>query len=162
MAHNNPEDCWRIGFYSSIAGHVAIVVVSVFGLFGGLGELPEPVIYSVTVEPGKNLGGKSQLAKDDKPSTISPVKNVKADSSPQEEVKDKPVEEKPVKEKPVDDAEVSISEKKPTPKATPKQEKHLTENKFAPTSINQIKLEEVSSFRKLSFRCTVVFQKVLV
>jgi hypothetical protein len=89
VTHNNPEDCWRIGLYSSIAGHVAIVIFSLFGLFGGYGDLPEPVIYSVTVEPGKSLGGKSQLAKDDKPSPISPLKNVKADSSPQEEVKEK-------------------------------------------------------------------------
>jgi colicin import membrane protein len=161
VAHNNPEDCWRIGFYSSIAGHIAIVVVSLFGLFGGLGELPEPVIYSVTVEPGKNLGGKSQLAKDDKPSPISPVKNVKADSSPQEEVKDKPVEEKPV-----DDAEVSIGEKKPTPKATPKATPKVTPKatpKATPASTSKAdsKTKDKSSGDEADKRLQAAMQRYL-
>ena len=102
---------------------MAIALVALFGLFPGFGPLPEPVVYSVSIEPGKSLGGKSQLAKDDKPSEIAPVKNVKADSSPHEDTKQDPKEV----EKPVDDAEVSIAEKrdtpqpaKPTPKATPK------------------------------------------
>lgn len=118
-----------------------IVVLSVFGLFGGWGDLPEPVIYSVTVEPGKNLGGKSQLAKDDKPSPISPMKNVKAETSPEEQSKDQPVEEKPV-----DDAEVSVGEKKPTPqptaKATPKATPKVTPT---PSSKTKDKTKEKSS-----------------
>lgn len=118
VAHYDPENCWRIGLYSSLIGHAAVAFIAVVGLVGGFGDLPEPVIYSVTVEPGKALGGKSQLAKDDKPSPIAPVKNVKADSAPEE--KQEKQEEKPVEEKPVDDAEVSIADKKPTPQPSPK------------------------------------------
>jgi TolA protein len=141
VAHNDPEDCWRIGLYSSILGHVAIVVVSLFGFFGGWGELPEPVIYSVTVEPGKNLGGKSQLAKDEKPSPVSPMKNVKAETSPEEQSKDQSVEEAPS-----EDAEVSVGEKKPTPKptvkATPKATPKVTPT---PSSKAKDKTKEKSS-----------------
>jgi len=111
-----PEECWRIGLYYSIGGHLLLVLIAIFGLLPGFGGLPDPVIYSVSIEPGKNLGGKSQLAKDDKPSPISPVKNVKADSAPKEE-KETPQKES---QKPVDDAEVSVADKKPTPKVTPK------------------------------------------
>ncbi len=113
VAHKDPEDCWRIGLYSSLAGHVALVIFSVFGLFSDYGPPPEPVIYSVSVEPGKALGGKSQLAKDDKPSPIAPVKNVTASEQKQEKTEDKA---KPEEEKPAEDAEVSVADKKPTPK----------------------------------------------
>ncbi len=119
VAHNDPESCWRIGLYSSLIGHAAVAVVAIVGFaFGGFGGLPDPVIYSVTVEPGKALGGKSQLAKDDKPSPIAPVKNVKADSASKEK-QEKP-EEKPVEEKSPENAEVSIADKKPTPQPSPK------------------------------------------
>lgn len=119
VAHNDPESCWRIGFYSSLIGHGAIALIAIVCFaFGGFGDLPEPVIYSVTVEPGKALGGKSQLAKDDKPSPITPVKNVKAETAPEQ--KQEKQEEKPVEEKPAEDAEVSIAEKKPTPQPSPK------------------------------------------
>ncbi len=157
VAHNNPEDCWRIGLYSSLIGHAAVVVIAVCGLVGGWGELPEPVIYSVTVEPGKNIGGKSQLAKDDKPSPISPVKNVKAETSPEEQSKDKPVEEKPV-----EDAEVSVGEKKPTPqptaKATPKATPKVTPT---PSSKTKDKAKEKSSGDEADKRLQAAMQRYL-
>ncbi len=115
VAQSNPEDCWRIGLYSSVTVHVVLAVFVFFGV-GWKGEdFPEPVVYSVSIEGGKTLGAKSQVAKDDKPSPVSPVKNVTADSAPEKEQKP---EEKPVEkeQEPVDDAEVSIADKKPTPK----------------------------------------------
>ena len=118
MAYRDPEGCWRIGLYSSLAGHVGLALFAIFGLFPGFGNLLEPVIYSVSIEPGKVLGGKSQVAKDDKPSPISPMKNVSADSQ-REEAKSE--EKKTEVEKTPEDAEVSIAEKKatPEPKKTP-------------------------------------------
>lgn len=155
VAHNDPEGCWRIGIYSSILGHVSIFVLAVFGLFGGWGDLPEPVVYSVTVEPGKSLGGKSQLAKDDKPSPMSPMKNVKAETSPEEQAKEKPVEEKPV-----DDAEVSVGEKKPTPqptaKATPKATPKVTPT---PSSKSKDKSKEKSSGDEVAKQLQAAMQR---
>lgn len=114
VAQSKPEDCWRIGIYSSLAGHVLLAVLVLVGFGAGFEDFPEPVVYSVSIEGGKSLGGKAQLAKDDKPSPIAPVKNVTADSSPQEETKPDPKDAKP--QEPVEDAEVSIADKKPTPK----------------------------------------------
>ncbi|MEY4667540.1 MAG: hypothetical protein RL518_239 [Pseudomonadota bacterium] len=160
MAHNDPESCWRIGFYSSIAGHVAVVLVSIFGLMAGFGDLPEPVIYSVTVEPGKNLGGKSQLAKDDKPSPIAPVKNVKAESAPEQ--KEEKREEKPVEEKAVEDAEVSVAEKKPTPKATPKVTPKATPKATpASSSKSDAKTKEKSDGDEVDKRLQAAMQRYL-
>ena len=164
VAHNDPESCWRIGLYSSIAGHVVVALVSIFGLMVGFGDLPEPVIYSVTVEPGKNLGGKSQLAKDDKPSPIAPVKNVKSESAP--EPKQEKQEEKPVEEKPVDDAEVSVSEKKPTPQPTPKATPKVTPKvtpKAAPASTfkSDSKTKEKSDGDEVDKRLQAAMQRYL-
>jgi TonB family protein len=118
VAQRNPEDCWRIGIYSSVTAHVLLAIVVFFGFSWGGDDFPEPIVYSVSIEGGKMLGGKSQVAKDDKPSPISPVKNVTADSSP--ETEQKPEEKAPEKEiEPAEDAEVSIAEKKATPKPTP-------------------------------------------
>ena len=157
VAHNDPEDCWRIGLYSSVIGHVSVVVFALVGVFGGWGDLPEPVVYSVTVEPGKSLGGKSQLAKDDKPSPVSPVKNVKSETSPEEQSKEKPVEEKPV-----EDAEVSIGEKKPTPqptaKATPKATPKVT---ATPSSKSKDKTKEKSSGDEADKRLQAAMQRYL-
>jgi colicin import membrane protein len=126
----------------------------------GFGDLPEPVIYSVTVEPGKNLGGKSQLAKDDKPSPIAPVKNVKAESAPEQ--KEEKREEKPVEEKAVEDAEVSVAEKKPTPKATPKVTPKATPKATpASSSKSDAKTKEKSDGDEVDKRLQAAMQRYL-
>jgi len=113
------DDEFRTGLYASVFGHVVLAFLVFFKVLPDFGDLPEPVVYSISIEGGKSLGGKSQVPKDDKPSPIAPVKNVAADT--QAETKPQPDLPKTAPEKePVDDAEVSTAETKPTPKPTAK------------------------------------------
>ncbi len=112
------DQYWRAGFSLSVAAHLVLAYILLVKVFPDFGEVPPPMVYSISIEGGKNLGGMSQVPKDNKPQPIAPMKNVAAETQKEPEVKDKP--EKEVKEeKPVDDAEVSVAEKKPTPKPTP-------------------------------------------
>jgi colicin import membrane protein len=86
------------------------------GVFPNFGDVPEPVVYSISIEGGKAIGGMSQVPKDDKPQQLAPMKNVSAPAQQEPEVKEEDSQLK--KEEPVDDAEVSVSEVKPTPKPT--------------------------------------------
>lgn len=96
-----------------------------------MGEFAQPVVYSVSIEGGKKLGGIQQLPQNDK-TQLAPPKNVaepeppKAADAKKEEAKKEEAREKETKK---EDAEVSLQEKptpaaKPTepPKATPKPE----------------------------------------
>ncbi len=113
------EDYWRTGFSLSIIGHVLLAVLVFVKIFPNFGDMPEPVVYSISIEGGKNLGGMAQVPKDDKPSPMAPVKNVAAETKPEVVTKPEP-EKKVAQDEPVDDAEVSTAEKKPTPAPTPK------------------------------------------
>lgn len=110
-----PEDYWRIGLSASMIGHIVLALVVFVGIFPNFGEVPEPVVYSISIEGGKSIGGTSQVPKDDKPQQLAPLKKIS--SAQDAEVK---TEEKtnPSKVEPVDDAEVSVEDKKPTPKPT--------------------------------------------
>lgn len=109
---------FRVGLSVSLLGHVALALLIFFKIFPNFGDLPEPVVYSISIEGGKNLGGVSQVPKDNKPSPIAPVKNVAAETK--QETRPEKEEPKVVpKQEPVDDAEVSVAEKKPTPQPTP-------------------------------------------
>lgn len=117
-ARRQSEDYWRTGLSASVIGHIVLALVVFVGIFPNFGDVPEPVVYSISIEGGKNIGGMSQVAKDNKPQPLAPMKNVSAPSDKDPEVKQKPQDD-PKKEKPDDDAEVSIADKKPTPKPTP-------------------------------------------
>ncbi len=162
MAQRNPEDCWRIGFYSSITAHLFLAIAVFFGFGWGGDEFPEPVVYSVSIEGGKTLGGKSQVAKDDKPSPISPVKNVTADSPPESE--QKPDEKAPEKEvEPAEDAEVSIAEKQSTPKPTPppKATPKVTPKATPPPSKADSKAKQKSDGDEVDKRLQAALQRYL-
>jgi colicin import membrane protein len=116
-SQKQPENYWRKGLSASLVGHVVLALIVFVGVFPNFGDVPEPVVYSISIEGGKNLGAMSQVPKDDKPQQLAPVKNVSAPTQQQPEVKQDEV--KPQKEDPVEDAEVSVSETKPTPKPTP-------------------------------------------
>jgi colicin import membrane protein len=117
---NDPDDYWNRSLTASVVGHLIIGIIVIFGAFPNWGELPEPVVYSISIEGGTSIGGKSQVAKDDKKSPVAPVKNVAAPEEQETKEKAKP-EKVPEKELAPEDAEVSIAEKKPTPvpKTTP-------------------------------------------
>jgi TonB family protein len=121
LFEREPDDFWLRSLSISVIGHVAIGIFMIVNQLGSFGDMPEPVVYSVSIEGGTVIGGKSQVAKDDKKSPLAPVKNVAAQSDPEQQL-EKPETKQPEKEQPpVDDAEVSVAEKKPTPapKVTP-------------------------------------------
>lgn len=117
---NEPDDHFNRALTASAVGHLVIGFIVFFGAFPNWGDLPEPVVYSISIEGGETIGGKAQVAKDDKKSPLAPVKNVTAQSEPEKQEKSKP-EKEPEEVIPPEDAEVSVSEKKPTPvpKKTP-------------------------------------------
>jgi colicin import membrane protein len=118
-----PEDYFRVGMFVSLAAHVLLAILMIFKILPDMGEFQEPIIYSISIEGGKNLGGVTQIPKDDKKSPVAPVKNVTAETKNEPEVKEQPKEEQKPQEEPEDDAEVSVAEKKPTPKPTAQQAK---------------------------------------
>lgn len=109
---------FRLGLSVSVAGHLALVFFMLFGVLADFSDAPEPVVYSISIEGGKTVGGKSQVPKDDKKSPVAPVKNVAAESKPEVPPESKDVKVVPKKE-PVEDAEVSVANQKPTPRPTP-------------------------------------------
>ncbi len=110
------DEYWRAGFSLSVAAHLILAYIIFVKVFPDFGDMPEPVVYSISIEGGKNLGGMAQVAKDNKPSQMAPMKNVAAEAKKETE----PVPEKnPKKEVPVEDAEVSVADKKPSPVPTP-------------------------------------------
>lgn len=124
-----------LGFVISAIGHGIVAIVAVFGIFPNWGQLPEPVVYSISLEGGKTLGGMAQVPKDDKPSQVAPAKNVSASEPKQEQKQPEKVEEKPKEEKkvePAEDAEVQIKTEKKEPekkKEEPKKEEPKKEEK---------------------------------
>lgn len=113
-----PDREFRVGLSVSVTAHVALAFIIFFKVFPDFGDMPEPVVYSISIEGGKNIGGTSQVPKDDKPSPIAPVKNVAAETK-QENRPEKEEQKVAPKKEPVDDAEVSVADSKPTPKPTP-------------------------------------------
>jgi len=110
------DEYWRAGFSLSVAAHLILAYIIFVKVFPDFGDMPEPVVYSISIEGGKNLGGMAQVAKDNKPSQMAPMKNVAAEARKEA---DAPQDKNPKKEAPVEDAEVSVAEKKPTPAPTP-------------------------------------------
>lgn len=110
------DEYWRAGFSLSVAAHLVLAYILFVKVFPDFGDMPEPVVYSISIEGGKNLGGTTQVAKDNKPSQMAPMKNVAAEAKKEPEVAP---EKNPKKEAPVEDAEVSVADKKPTPAPTP-------------------------------------------
>jgi len=93
----------------SFAGHTIMAVLLLFS-FGSSATFKSGVVYSVTIEGGKQLGGISQVASTDKATPVAPPKNISNDAEV-ESKKEKAVESREPEEK-VEDAEVSLAEKR--------------------------------------------------
>lgn len=110
----------RTNFYRglavSITAHFVLILILMFNL-SRTSAFQNSIVYSITIEGGKNIGGVAQIQKSEKETPQAPVKNV---STKSEEVEVKPVikEEKP--ETQVEKPEVSLAEKKPEPKVEEK------------------------------------------
>lgn len=92
----------------SFAGHTIMAVLMLVS-FGSSTTFKSGIVYSVTIEGGKQLGGISQVASSDKATPIAPPKNTSNDS--EVEKKDKAVETRPPEQK-AEDAEVSLADKR--------------------------------------------------
>ncbi|MCB0332371.1 MAG: cell envelope integrity protein TolA [Bdellovibrionales bacterium] len=123
---NDNNYFWK-GFLFSFVGHLAVVVFLTTTFESTLDDFGKPIVYSVTLDRGKNVGGITQAPKEKKKEPIAPPKKVAAE--PPVTVQEKSSKEQ--KEEPQPDAEVSLAEKetpqptpaptqKPKPKATPK------------------------------------------
>ncbi len=117
----------RLGFISSFVGHAAIFIIIFAKLSANLGDFTQPIVYSVSLDGGKELGGRSQVSQTKDPTPIAPPKNVSSTAKQLEAQK-----EKPVPEVPAEDAEVSLADKakvkitptaKPTPTVSEKKKK---------------------------------------
>jgi len=100
---------FQVGLFFSLLGHGMLFYSLLFLVTPRFSNLGAPVVYSVTLEGGKTLGGISQVPLTDKKTLIAPPKNV---SVPPE----KGTEKKAGKEKAELDkkegAQVSLAEKK--------------------------------------------------
>ncbi len=106
------------GTICSLAGHLFLALF-VLLLGPKYGDFGQPVVYSVSIEGGKKLGGIQQLQQADKPQ-MAPPKNVSEPAvKGSEKEKEEPKKEEPKSEVKPEDAEVSVREKpSPVPKAT--------------------------------------------
>lgn len=122
------EDYWVFGFCVAVFMHLSLFCAIFFRLGSSLVEYGRPIVYSVSIEGGKNLGGRTQVPLTEKATPIAPPKNVS--SAPA-------VPEKAEKSKP-EDAEVSLAKKTPapTPKATPRATS-VKEAKVKPTPVKK-------------------------
>ena len=120
---------FTLGLIVSISAHVILVVLACLRMHNVKLEFKnnEPiVVYSVSVEGGKKLGGIQQVSKSDKKEPIVPYKNVqeqearapKKEDTKEELVKIKEAEEKAKKEKELkekkekEEAEIALKKKK--------------------------------------------------
>ena len=110
----------RQGLTISLIIHILFVLWFVFEGFSDLGNFPKPVVYSVTIEGGKKLGGVAQVPKHNKKEVVAPAKKIAEKKKPAEKVKvEKPKEPTPKKEvekpKEVEPKKV-VPKKQPEPK----------------------------------------------
>ncbi len=112
MAHSSRDD--TVGLSCSLAAHAGLVLVLYLGNAFQFDSFKDPVIYSVTMEGGKELGGKTQAPDPKAKTQIAPPKNVQEPETQKKEEKktETKEEEKKITPKEVEDAEVSLQEKK--------------------------------------------------
>lgn len=126
----------------SIFGHLILAMFMLFSFDTSWGKFEEPIVYSVSIEGGKQLGGVQQVPVKDAKSQIAPVK--KTSSQEKEEQKVQPVvekiEKKDIKIPEAEKGEVQIKKEQikpkdqPKPKEAPKKEVKKT---TAPTDPNK-------------------------
>jgi colicin import membrane protein len=143
----NTKREYRTGLVLSLVGHIVLAAVLFLKILPDFGDLPEPVIYSISIEGGKSLGGVGQVPKDDKPSPIAPVKNVAASTQQESHSSREQQKVEPQKEEKVEDAEVSVAEAKPTPKPMPTK---APTPKATPTTLKKVEVKNAAKVTKKS------------
>ena len=109
-----------VGLIFSVLGHCMLFYTLLFLAVPRIADLGKPVVYSITLEGGKTLGGIAQVPQTDKQAPLAPPKNVSAepDQAKVEAEKNKAPEK----------AEVSIPDKK-EPETPKVDEKNQAEKK---------------------------------
>ena len=118
------EDAFqRQGVVASVIGHVVLAIFMFTNFGSGWGGFQQPVIYSVTIEGGKKLGGISQVPEKDQKAPLAPPKKTSSEEKKVEEKKPEPKVE-PKKEEPkipeAETGEVQIKKKVEPKKEDPK------------------------------------------
>ncbi|NDC36682.1 MAG: hypothetical protein EBZ48_01370, partial [Proteobacteria bacterium] len=108
---------------TSVVGHLFMAVLLLVS-FKSAGNFSSGIIYSVTLEGGKQIGGVGQLAQTDKKTAIAPPKNLAVESEELERnQKTEPSQESEVK---AEDAEVSLAEKRKEEERKRKEQERAT------------------------------------
>lgn len=119
MLDGDRQDFITIGVAISILAHVVIGFFTLVVALPQMEPFPKAIVYSVTMESGKSLGGITKVEKEEK-FVPAPEKRLSGDVPEVQPEKEKKPEEKPLPpEEPEEDAEVSIATPKPTAVATP-------------------------------------------
>lgn len=135
----------NLGTVGSLIGHVVLGIFLFANFQNPFPTPPSGIVYSISLEGGKTLGGLQQL-ETKKDINVAPPKNVSASTTPEEEtkpaIKPEPQEEEKPKEK-----EVIIPERekpKPTPKPLPPKPKATP----APTAKPKVKEPSTADINK--------------
>ena len=107
--HSDPSEApFLTGTICSLAGHFLALIFLLVSA-PQIGDFGKPIVYSVSIEGGKKLGGIQQIQTQEK-TQMAPPKNVSAPESKPEDKKAE-VKEAPKPEVKPEDAEVSVHEK---------------------------------------------------
>jgi TonB family protein len=115
----------RAGLTISTFAHLAVLVGLTIGTLLGADRIPPQVVYSVTLEGGKVLGGMAQTAKKEKTQMAPPKKIQEPKKSPPVKVEEKKVAIKKTEPKKVEPKKEEVKlkpkeiQKKPEPKKAP-------------------------------------------
>ena len=130
------------GFIASLVVHSVLVYFLFFFLKPTLRDFAAPVVYSVTLEGGRTLGGRSQAPESNK-SALAPPKSVSTPDTPTLKTPDL---KRVTPDNPSEKAEVSLAEKKdkvvpvikpPPPKPTPElKPKKVEKERKAPPPVD--------------------------
>lgn len=119
FAASRGGDDFLLGLFASVIGHAILVGLLLIKAVSSL-DFEKPIVYSISIEGGSQIGGISQTPKDDKKSILAPPKKVSEKAEQASTSKEKANEPKrredpkkaEVKKNKVEDAEVSLAEKK--------------------------------------------------
>ena len=100
---------YSVALATSLVGHVLMAIL-LLGSFNTAANFSSGIVYSVTLEGGKQIGGLAQLAQSEKQTVLAPPKNV-SETSEELETK-KPAQETKEPEVKPEEAEVSLAEKR--------------------------------------------------
>lgn len=119
-------------FLLSLLGHVALVAVIVLGRLWEGEWIRDIPAYSVTIETGRSLGGRAQVAKQKDPAKVSPSKAAVGKDAPT-----------PAPKKDSPPAQQTIEPQKPeAPKTEPQQPEPTAASEVPPTAVPQPPLPE--------------------